>query len=229
MKEVAAFFDVEGTIYTDNTWKALIRYHWKRNRRRGRALAYLAFHLAKWILLHKTGLRQREPATREWAVHMPWLVAGWSVEETEDIFDWMLDRYLIPSVHPEAAEAIRSHRSQGHHVILVSGAPQDLLQMLAERLGASGALGTGWEKVDGRYTGKVVPPVCMGEDKVVRIRELLANDLSEVDMSASYAYGDTLADVPLLSLVGHPVATFPDAELASLARERGWEVLGTPV
>ncbi len=75
----------------------------------------------------------------------------------------------------------------------------------------------------------MIPQVCMGEDKAVRVRELLAGELSQVDVSASYAYGDTLADMPLLSLVGHPVATFPDAELASYAQERGWKVLGTPV
>ncbi len=119
-------------------------------------------------------------------------------------------------------------RSQGHYAVLVSGAPQDLLEMLAERMGASHVLATRWAKVDGRYTGKVIPPVCMGEDKAVRVRGLLAGELSQVDVSASYAYGDTLADVPLLSLVGHPVATFPDDELASYAQERGWKVLGTP-
>jgi len=229
MSEVAAFFDVEGTLYTDNTWKALIRHHWKRHKQRGRVVAYLAFHLVKWILFYKTGLRQREPTTREWASHMPWLIAGWTVEEAKEVFDWMLDRYLVPSVRPEIAEAIRAHRGQGHYAVLVSGAPQDLLEMLAERMGASHVLGTRWAKIDGRYAGKVIPPVCMGEDKAVRVRELLAGELSQVDVSASYSYGDTLADVPLLSLVGHPVATFPDAELASYAQERGWKVLGTPI
>jgi len=226
VNRVAAFFDVEGTLYADNTWRALARHHWNRRTRRLRVAWYLALHLTDWAVLYRTGLRPREPVVRGWAEHLPWLVAGWPVRRVEAAFQWMLDRHLMPSVHPETLSALRAHADGGHHTVLVSGAPEPLLAMVARRVGAERVLGTRWEVAGGAYTGKVIPPACMGQEKARRIEELLTGELSGIDLSASYAYGDTMADVPLLESVGHPVATFPDPELAAHARQRGWEMLG---
>ncbi len=50
----------------------------------------------------------------------------------------------------------------------------------------------------------------------------------EIDFAASYAYADSISDRPLFEMVGHPVAVYPDAQLAALARERNWETILKP-
>ena len=48
--------------------------------------------------------------------------------------------------------------------------------------------------------------------------------MHDIDLEASYAYSDSATDLPMLEVVGHPVAVNPDRELARVARDRGWEV-----
>jgi len=60
------------------------------------------------------------------------------------------------------------------------------------------------------------------------VRELVQSRGWDVDWAASYAYGDSFTDHHMLNLVEHPVAVYPDAKLHALAKEKNWEVLGTP-
>ncbi|MBC8249703.1 MAG: haloacid dehalogenase-like hydrolase, partial [Anaerolineales bacterium] len=67
---------------------------------------------------------------------------------------------------------------------------------------------------------------CFGHDKVTLLTELLARSGLEVDLSQSFAYGDSIFDVPVLELVGNPVAVYPDSQLWDYASEKGWQILG---
>ena len=95
--------------------------------------------------------------------------------------------------------------------------------MLAHVLGFDGAAGSGLEERDGAYTGRFDGPFCYGEGKPLRMAQLAERD--GLDLAASYAYSDAASDVPMLRAVGHPVAVNPDAELAQLAAQEGWDVL----
>jgi len=63
---------------------------------------------------------------------------------------------------------------------------------------------------------------------VTLLTELLNRAGLEVDLSQSFAYGDSISDVPLLELVGNPVAVYPDSQLWDHASQRGWRILGEP-
>jgi phosphoserine phosphatase len=78
------------------------------------------------------------------------------------------------------------------------------------------------EAQDGRLTGRVVPPVCVGTGKIVWAERFAAEH--DVDLSASFFYTDSISDLPLLERVGHPVAVNPDPRLRRLAAARGWPV-----
>ena len=110
-------------------------------------------------------------------------------------------------------------------MILVSGAFEELLACLGERLGVQHVVGTRLELRNGRYSGRAIKP-CFGPDKVVLLTELLAKSGLEVDLSQSFAYGDSIFDVPVLELVGNPVAVYPDSQLWEYAMQRGWRILG---
>ena len=116
--------------------------------------------------LHRLGLLSRVRFFRLWIEHMPWLLVGLRPEQGQEIFRWVTDQALIPSLRPDVAEVLRQHQAEGHQVILVSGAFEELLTYLGERLGIQHVVGTGLELRNGRYSGRAIKP-CFGPDKVV--------------------------------------------------------------
>jgi phosphoserine phosphatase len=98
-----------------------------------------------------------------------------------------------------------------------------MAELMAVVLTFDGAVGSVSEVVDGEYTGRAGGPFTYREGKAQAIRELAARE--DLDLAASWAYSDSESDLPMLRLVGHPVAVNPDSELARVARAEGWEVL----
>ena len=112
------------------------------------------------------------------------------------------------------------HRKAGRDTYIVSASPSELVAPLAQALGMTGGIGTVAEVVDGIYTGALVGPFCYGEGKVEAINEVVGWEGYELDRC--YGYSDSASDLPMLELVGHPVAVNPDAPLARIAHARGW-------
>jgi phosphoserine phosphatase len=108
-------------------------------------------------------------------------------------------------------------------VYICTAASQEMAEMLAHVLSFDGALGARSEVVDGHYTGRSAGPFTYREGKAAAMRELAA--AADIDLAASYAYSDSGSDLPMLRVVGHPVAVNPDAELRRVAREEGWEIM----
>ena len=77
---------------------------------------------------------------------------------------------------------------------------------------------------NGRFTGRSKEPICIDENKAKLTRSYLEDNDLEIDMEASFAFADSASDLPLLKLVGHPVATYPNEGLEKVARERGWRL-----
>ena len=97
------------------------------------------------------------------------------------------------------------------------------LAEIGRQLGIDETVGTPLVVRNGRYVGACERPICQGDGKWLRLEEHLAGD--DISWEQSYAYADTYWDLPLLDKVGHPVAVYPDAQLAAHARERGWETI----
>jgi HAD superfamily hydrolase (TIGR01490 family) len=222
---IAAFFDLDGTLCTEHVWHALIRYFTEHRRRRLLIRTFLVTHLPLWPL-HRLGLVSRERFFRSWVNDMAWLMVGLRSGEGQEMFRWVADQALLPSLRPDVAEVLRQHQAQGHQVVLVSGAFEEPLACVGERLGVQHVVGTRLELNRGRYTGRAAKPSCFGDDKVALLTELLARSGLEVDLSQSFSYGDSIFDVPVLELVGNPVAVYADNELWNYASQRGWRILG---
>src|ERR671923_103536 len=86
-----------------------------------------------------------------------------------------------------------------------------------------GGIGMRSEIKDGVYTGRADGPFTYREGKAEAIRELAAGE--GIDLAESYAYSDSESDLPMLRVVGHPVAVNPDAKLQRIAREEGWRIM----
>jgi HAD superfamily hydrolase (TIGR01490 family) len=223
---IAAFFDLDGTLCTEHVWRALVRYFKEHRRRRLLVNGFLATHLSLWPL-YRLGLLGRERFFRLWVNDMAWLLIGLRPEEGQEIFSWTTDQVLIPSLRPDVAEVLRQHQAEGHLVVLVSGAFEELLSVLGERLGVQHVVGTRLEMKRGRYSGRAVKP-CFGPNKVTLLTELLDRNSLEVDFRQSFSYGDGIFDVPVLELVGNPVAVYPDSQLRDYASQRGWQIIEEP-
>jgi HAD superfamily hydrolase (TIGR01490 family) len=222
---IAAFFDLDGTLSRVHVWQGLTRHH-RQNRVMRLALwRFLIVHAPLYVG-HGLHLVSKETAITAWARDMSWLVAGMPTSQAQAVFDWVADRQVAPSFRPDVVARLREHQASGHRVILVSGTLQPLLQTIAARLGVTECVGTLLEERGGRYTGRSLPPVCLGPGKVTRLRALLAFSSEPVDLAASFAYADSASDLPVLEMVGHPVAAYPDAGLRDLAIARGWPVIG---
>ena len=93
---------------------------------------------------------------------------------------------------------------------------------LAKHLGIDHFLYTRLEVEDGRFTGRVIEPVCFEEGKIHWLEQLVSEQ--QIDLPRSYFYTDSITDLPLLELVGHPVVTNPDPRLYREAVRRRWPV-----
>jgi HAD superfamily hydrolase (TIGR01490 family) len=224
---IAAFFDLDGTLYTGHIWKAIVSHHWIHRKKLPFLLAFLVTHLGPWPLVN-AGLLDRKGYFIRWGENMAGMVGGFSRQEAQRLFQWIWDHDVAHSLYPEAISTLRWHQEQGHQVVLVSGTFQELLEVIAQGLEIPHAVGTLMEMRGERYTGRIVPPFCFGPYKVQRAEEFLESAGWEIDFASSFAYADTIYDVPLLESVGHPVAVCPDEELLAHAQQRGWPVMGVP-
>jgi HAD superfamily hydrolase (TIGR01490 family) len=220
-----AFFDVVGTIYRGAFWRDISDHHREKKRNRFWTWAYLIWHMAGWPL-NLAGLLSDERWYDSWARDMAWLFRGFSVEEGEELFRWLIEKRVRPYLRTDIIEILRDHQSKDHVVALVSGSPQQVLDSIAADLGIEYALGTSLEVKDGRYTGSMTGPLSMGAGKITAVEDWAAEKNLDIDWSESFAYGDGRGDIPLLEKVGHPVAVYPDEVLKAVAQERGWQIIG---
>lgn len=225
---IAAFFDLDGTLYNGHIWAALKRHHETHRVKRGALWVYISVHMSLWPA-YKLGLLSRERFYALWAEHMSWLVGGLTLKEAEAVWAWITEQEVLPNLRPEVVEPLRHHQAQGHRVVLVSGTFEPLLAAIGKRLEVTEVVGTRLEVRGGRFTGRAIPPVCLGAGKLARLQEYLTHRGADIDLQASYAYADGEIDLPVLELVGHPVAVYPRPELAEIAAQRGWPVIGESV
>jgi HAD superfamily hydrolase (TIGR01490 family) len=150
------------------------------------------------------------------------LTRGWHQDTVRRIVRETLEEVVDPIVFEEALELIRQHREAGRLVLIVSASPEEIVRPLAAYLGADDAIATRARLDDeGRYSGEL-DRYCYGPAKVTAITEVAAE--RGIDLARSYAYSDSVTDVPMLEAVGHPVAVNPDRALLRVAEARGWEV-----
>ena len=213
----AAFFDLDKTVIA----KAAMLAFGPRLHQEGMLNRWLVAR-ALWgqMVFRYLGADEgRMEKMRETALKV---AAGWEKERITDLVDEALTEVIDPLVFGEAVELIESHQEAGRRVYLVSASPEEIVMPLARHLGVDSAIATR-ARIDasGRYTGEV-EFYAAGENKVIAIDgEAKRFDL---DLEGSYAYSDSVTDLPMLQRVGHPVAVNPDRALLKEAVDRGWEI-----
>jgi HAD superfamily hydrolase (TIGR01490 family) len=150
------------------------------------------------------------------------LTKGWNAERVQRLVRETLQEIIDPLIYAEALELFAEHRQAGRDLYLVSSSGVEVVKPLAEYLGVPYVIATrAGVDPDGNYDG-TLDFYCYGPSKAVAIRQEAAE--RGIDLSASYAYSDSVTDLPMLEAVGHPFAVNPDKELRRAATQRGWEI-----
>lgn len=213
----AAFFDVDNTMMVGASI-----FHFAKGLA---ARKFFDWHDVARFTLRQAKLRTRGEskgdmhATRDSALAF---VAGKKVTDVVALGEEIYDETMADKIWSGTLALARAHLAAGRRVWLVTATPQELAEIIAARLGLTGALGTVAETIDGKYTGLLIGDVLHGEAKAHAVQELAARE--GLDLAQCSAYSDSINDIPMLSLVGTAVAVNPDSALRAEAGDRGWEI-----
>jgi HAD superfamily hydrolase (TIGR01490 family) len=213
----AAFFDLDKTVIAKSSALAFGRPFYRDGLIGRRDMIKAAY---AQLMFRIGGADEQQMARIRDAAAQ--LCKGWRVEQVRQIVNETLDELINPYVYAEAAALIVEHRSVGRDVVLVSSSGDEMVRPIGELLGITDIIATRMVVEDGRYTGEV-EFYAAGANKAAAVRELAAK--RGYDLADSYAYSDSISDVPLLAAVGHPTAVNPDRALRRLAAERDWPTL----
>lgn len=220
----AAFFDIDGTLTQTRVWAGIIDYFRVHNKKRFVAFIFNIYHFPLMIV-YKLKLYSITKIRDIWSRNMAWFFGGYSIEETRQIWDWVVKNHMVNIWRQDIREILEDHRKKGNIIVLVSGGPQAMVKRIADELGADYALGTIHQINDSVYTGKSKNVrVCIDENKAIFAKELIINHDLGIDLANSFAYADSLGDIPLLEMVGNPVAVYPDEGLRPIAEKCGWKI-----
>lgn len=214
----AAFFDIDNTIVRGASLFHLARGLAKRKFFTFGDVSSFAWKQAKF----RVGGREDTDDIASVIDAALSFVAGHSVDEVVSLGDEIFDERIEDKLYAQTIALTRTHLSAGQRVWLVSAAPVEMASLIARKLELTGALGTVSEIVDGTYTGKLAGAPLHGPAKAEAVRALA--DRENLDLALCAAYSDSSNDIPMLSLVGQPVAINPDAKLRRHAKAMGWHV-----
>ncbi|MDH6278954.1 HAD superfamily hydrolase (TIGR01490 family) [Rhodococcus sp. LBL1] len=214
----AAFFDVDNTMVQGASIIHFARGLAARKYLRTSDLVDFAWKQVKFRI---TGKENSDDVAegREKALSF---VAGRSTAELARLGEEIYDEVIADKIWAGTRALAQMHLDAGQQVWLVTATPVELAQVIAKRLGLTGALGTVAESRDGVFTGRLVGDILHGLGKAHAVRTLAIRE--GLNLKRCTAYSDSYNDVPMLSLVGTAVAVNPDADLRELAKNRGWEV-----
>ena len=214
----AAFFDVDNTMLRGSSLYYLARGFVKRGFVDGREIVRFARDQLKFRFIgaEDVGLiTSAKDAALALAVGQP-------VAALARVGEEVFDSVMIQRIYPGTRALAQRHLDAGQRVWLVTATPVEIADLIARRLGLTGALGTVSEIEDGCYTGRLVGETLHGPAKAEGVRALAERE--GLDLRRCAAYSDSANDIPMLSLVGSPHAVNPDARLRRYARANGWPV-----
>jgi HAD superfamily hydrolase (TIGR01490 family) len=211
---VGAFFDMDKTLIAENSASLYMRHRYERGELSN-------IDLVKGLgayLQYKIGVLD----IRSWTVGMMEQFRGQAEADLEREASEWVEESVVETLYPEAERLVKWHAEQGHVVAIVSGATRFVVRPIARHLGIEHMLYTRLEVEGGYFTGRVVEPICFEEGKIYWLQQLVEEH--RIDLAKSWFYTDSITDLPLLDIVGHPVVTNPDPLLYRTAVRRRWPV-----
>jgi HAD superfamily hydrolase (TIGR01490 family) len=218
MEKSAAFFDVDNTLSRGSTLFLVARGLARRGFFPTRMIIKFALVQTRFRLSGKE--KAKEIANVRQAALI--FVRGHRTSELADIAEEIYDESISHSLWAGTVALAEEHLAAGRQVWLVTASPLEMGEVIARRLGFTGALGTIAASIDGIYTGELVGDLLHGGAKATAVKRLAQE--TGLDLANCYAYSDSSNDLPLLEAVGHPCAINPDAKLRRHAKANSWPI-----
>ncbi len=213
MGNIAAFFDIDGTIFRNS----LMIEHFKK------LVKYEIVDPSLWYNRIKPVYEEWDKRYGDFDDYLDTLSQVY-IEELKGVSKAYMEfiaAHVInlngDMVYKYSRERIRWHQEKGHKVFFISGSPDFLVSKMAEKYGATEYRGTAYlVDENNNFTGEIMK-MWDSENKLKTLSEFL--EKYDVDLSLSYAYGDTAGDLSMLKMVGNPIAINPNRELLLKIRE----------
>ena len=216
--QAAAFYDLEGTLVSTNLVHTLAFYA-KRQQGIWQTAKKSVGTLAKLPFFGITDLYSRNVFNEVFFRSYE----GFSQDRLRYFSEELFEEVLKPAIYPGTPELIEAGKKIGQRQVVLTGALDFTIDRLMKHLAIDDCVANRLEFVNGYATGRVLPPVMASATKAKWIREYAERE--KINLSESYAYSDSISDLPMLSIVGHPVAVNPDIRLKQTARQHDWAVL----
>jgi HAD superfamily hydrolase (TIGR01490 family) len=210
-----ALFDLDETLICDDSTSLWLRW-----------LVSQGFAASELIDEEQALMAQYYAGTLSIEEYMNKTLAPLAGMATLTVEGWVrrfIHRDIMPRVFPAARERIQWHQERGDKVMIISASGEHLVLPIAERLGASGALAIGVEVIDERYSGLTYGTMSYKEGKVTRLSDWKALQEGE-NYQHTWAYSDSMNDLPLLQQADHAHVINPDTLLHQEALNRGWQI-----
>lgn len=216
--QAAAFYDLEGTLVSTNLVHTLAFYS-RRQQGFFNTVKKSVATLAKLPAFGITDLYSRN-VFNEYFFRS---YEGESEDRLRYFSDELFEEVLKPAIYNGTFELIRTSKKIGQKQVVLTGALDFTVEKLMDYLEIDECAANRLEFVNGYATGRILPPVMASATKAKWMREYA--EKNDINLSESYAYSDSISDLPMLSIVGHPVAVNPDFRLKQTAVQHDWAVL----
>ncbi len=216
--EAAAFYDLEGTLVSTNLVHTL-GFYARRQQGIWQTAKKSIGTLAKLPLFGLTDLYSRNVFNELFFQSY----RGESFDRLRFFADELFEDVLKPAIFAGTQELIAQSKKIGQRQIVITGALDFTVEPLIKYLGIDEFISNRLEFVNGYATGRLLPPVMASATKAKWIREYAERE--NINLSESFAYSDSISDLPMLSIVGHPVAVNPDFRLKQTALQHYWAIL----
>ena len=214
----AAFYDLDGTLVRTNLVHAFL-YNAKNQQGLLKSLVKTVGTFASIPLFLGADLYNRRLFNDVFFVRYK----GESEDRLRYLADELFENAIRPSIFPGSYSLIDKSKQLGLRQVLVTGALDLTVEPLAKHLGIDDYVTNRLEFVDGAATGRLLPPVMAAATKASWMRTYAEKE--NLNLSDCYAYSDSMSDLPMLSVVGHPTAVNPDFRLRGTARQHDWPIL----
>lgn len=217
-KKEAAFFDVDNTLVRGSTSILFGKVAFTGGTVKRRDVWRFMWEQAMFIRRGEKNSKMGDFADRALS-----LTRGHPVAELLKLIDVAYEQEIKPRLWPETVASVKEHLAAGREVWLLTAAPVELAEAIAKDLGATGALGTIVGHDGDVLTGELVGKPLHGKAKR-KAAKTLAKERN-ISLKKSWAYSDSVNDLPLLTLVGNPVAVNPDKQLERYSKAANWQIL----
>ena len=216
--QAASFYDLEGTLLSTNLVHTL-GFYARRQQGLFKTIKKSAATLAKLPLFGVTDLYSRNVFNELFFQSYK----GESEDRLRYFSEELFEEVLKPAVFDGTPELIAQSKKIGQKQIVITGALDFTIERLMNYLGIDEYAANRLEFVNGYATGRILPPVMASATKAKWMREY--SEKNDINLSESYAYSDSISDLPMLSIVGHPVVINPDFRLKQTAIQHDWAIL----